>query len=136
MTTPGWYRDPTGAGDGRYWDGQRWTDSVTRGGYTVTSAVDPARAEIPPPPGSELVAEPRPQAAAGQHVTVSAGGTGGSRSPLAAILGAVAVVVAIIAIVIALSNSSDSDDDETPDTTEAPVTTVAPDPEPEPEPEG
>ena len=29
MVAPGWYRDPAAHGDGRYWDGERWTASVT-----------------------------------------------------------------------------------------------------------
>lgn len=29
-TTPGWYPDPWGGGGHRYWDGQRWTTSVSR----------------------------------------------------------------------------------------------------------
>ena len=34
-TTPaGWYRDPFGQGDGRYWNGIQWTDAISRGGVT------------------------------------------------------------------------------------------------------
>ncbi|MBN2848718.1 MAG: DUF2510 domain-containing protein [Coriobacteriia bacterium] len=34
----GWYADPTGRHEQRYWDGSTWSDSVADGG---TSAVDP-----------------------------------------------------------------------------------------------
>ena len=122
MVAAGWYRDPVGYGEGRYWDGQRWTDSVTRDGYTNTSPMDPARAEIPPAPGSELNAARPPAAPPAQQVTVSSGG-GGTSTPTAAILGGIAVLVAVVAIIIALANSG-SDDDDTPTTTEAPATTA------------
>jgi hypothetical protein len=124
MALAGWYRDPTEQADGRYWDGQRWTDSATRGGYTLTVPMDPARAQIPPAPGSELVATPPPAQSPTPNVTVSTGRDSGA--PVAAILGGVAVVIAIIAIVIALSNSGDSDD--SPEPTEPPATTAAPAP--------
>jgi hypothetical protein len=29
---PGWYAEPTGADEQRYWDGDRWTDRVMRDG--------------------------------------------------------------------------------------------------------
>lgn len=38
---PEWYRDPSGLGEHRYWDGARWTDAVSRNG-TVWQAPLPA----------------------------------------------------------------------------------------------
>jgi hypothetical protein len=35
---PGWYADPTGRHEQRYWDGSAWSDNVADGGV---SAVDP-----------------------------------------------------------------------------------------------
>jgi Protein of unknown function (DUF2510) len=39
--TAGWYPDPTGRGEQRYWDGNAWTDHATRAGVQGT---DPASA--------------------------------------------------------------------------------------------
>jgi hypothetical protein len=32
----GWHADPTGRYELRYWDGQRWTEHVSRGGVPAT----------------------------------------------------------------------------------------------------
>jgi hypothetical protein len=39
---PGWYADPAGAHDHRYWDGREWTEHVSRGGVAGTAPVTPA----------------------------------------------------------------------------------------------
>lgn len=39
---PGWYADPSGAFDHRYWDGAAWTEHVSRGGVADTAPVVPA----------------------------------------------------------------------------------------------
>jgi hypothetical protein len=118
MASSGWYRDPTGQADGRYWDGARWSDQADRGGVSVSSPIDPARAETPPVAGSEYVAQraAEPQTVAAQPAKSSVMGP---------VFGAIAVVVAIVALVVALSNDSD-DGDESPTTptTEAPETTT------------
>ncbi len=42
-TTPGgWYADPTGRSEHRYWDGSAWTEHVSRGGVATTAPVVPA----------------------------------------------------------------------------------------------
>jgi hypothetical protein len=38
---PGWYADPSGAFDHRYWDGTQWTEHVSRGGVATTAPVVP-----------------------------------------------------------------------------------------------
>jgi hypothetical protein len=114
MAGSGWYRDPTGQADGRYWDGQRWSDQADRGGVTVSSPIDPASAGTPPVQGSEYVTRP---AAETRTVAVQPA----KSSVLGTVFGALAVVVAIVALVVALSNNSDDDTEETPTpTTEAP----------------
>jgi len=120
MASSGWYRDPTGQADGRYWDGASWSDQADRGGVTISSPIDPTRAGTPPVTGSEYVAhraaQPQPQTVAVQPAKSSVMGP---------VFGAIAVVVAIVALVVALSN--DSDGDESPTTpTEAPAATEAP----------
>ncbi|MDX2379009.1 MAG: DUF2510 domain-containing protein [Acidimicrobiia bacterium] len=101
----GWYRDPTGQGDARYWNGVAWTDSVNRGGVTVSVPIAADQSQLPPTPGSEVqVAAP---AAAPQ--------TTSSRSPLAVIFGILAVVLLVVVIVL-LVNDDESDDPAIPAT--------------------
>lgn len=41
MSAPaGWYPDPLGRHDHRYWDGERWTDHASRAGEALTDPVD------------------------------------------------------------------------------------------------
>jgi uncharacterized protein YxjI len=50
MTTaspqPGWYADPAGAFDLRWWDGARWTDAVVKGGVPTTSPLPDGRGPV------------------------------------------------------------------------------------------
>jgi hypothetical protein len=40
-TTPaGWYADPTGRSEHRYWDGARWTEHVSNRGFAGTDPID------------------------------------------------------------------------------------------------
>src|SRR5436309_557421 len=39
---PGWYADPSGHYDHRYWDGSGWTEHVSRGGVAETAPINPA----------------------------------------------------------------------------------------------
>ena len=65
---PGWYDDPAGAADLRWWDGSRWTDAVVRQGVTTTSP-------LPPPPGRQPVtADVAPDA--GRHAAQQPPGSG------------------------------------------------------------
>ncbi len=41
-TAAGWYGDPSGAFELRYWDGGRWTEHVATGGVQSTSPVPPS----------------------------------------------------------------------------------------------
>lgn len=116
MALAGWYRDPSGQGDARYWDGQQWTDSVSVGGQTGSAPMDPARLTVPPAPGTEYTS-PAPRPAGGQNVTVQSSGGGPSAG---AVLAGIAVLVAVVALVIALTRDGDSTDDEP--TTETPAT--------------
>lgn len=101
-TPAGWYRDPTAQSDGRYWNGTSWTDSVTRGGVTVSVPIDAATAQVPPVPGSALQAPPPATAPPPQEAP-------SSRSPVGMILG-VLVAIAIAVALFALLNDSDSSD--------------------------
>jgi len=38
----GWYPDPTGQVEQRYWDGAQWTEHVVTGGVQGTSPLAPA----------------------------------------------------------------------------------------------
>lgn len=108
-TPAGWYHDPTGQGDGRYWNGVSWTEAVDRAGTTYNVPIDPSLAQVPPTPGTQI-AQPMPQAVP-QTVNVSSS----KSSPWGAIIGGLVAVIAIIALIVALTNSS-SDDTPTPGT--------------------
>ena len=112
----GWYQDPTGQGDGRYWNGASWTESVNRGGATVNVPIDPSQAQVPPVVGTQ-VSIPSP-ASGNQNVNV----TSHRRSPLGAIIGVIFVVLAIVVILAIVSNNDSSDDTPTPDSTSVPAT--------------
>ena len=114
----GWYRDPTGQGEARYWNGAAWTDSVNRGGVTVSVPIAADQAQLPPVPGSEVqVAAP---AAAAPASTTSP-----SRSPLAVIVGVLAVVLLVVVIVL-LVTDDDTDDPNPPVTLVTTPATQAP----------
>jgi hypothetical protein len=116
----GWYQDPSGQGDARYWNGVSWTESVDRGGVTVNVPIDPSQAQVPPVPGTQ-VSVPRPVAGT-QTVNVSSP----SRSPMGAILGVLFVGFAIVLIFAIVSNNDSSDDSPTPGSTPAAPATEAP----------
>lgn len=114
---PGWYRDPFGQADGRYWNGSMWTDAVSRGGVTLKVAPDPTQATIPPVPGSELRA---PQAIGADPAPAPP-----KSSALPVVLAVVLVLAALaIGFLILRSGDDDSPSTTTPTTaTDAPVTT-------------
>ena len=128
---PGWYQDPSGVWEGRYWDGLIWTNTVSRGGVTIDAPIEAERAALPPVPGSEM-RTPVPVAA-----TPSATVNTPNRSPLGAIFGVIAAVLAVVLIVVLVTNDSDSPTDDTPPATnpaetnppatEAPVAPEPPD---------
>ena len=60
MVPAGWYADPAGRHEYRYWDGTYWTAGVADGGITAT---DPL--EAPPRPAQQAAFTPTPQSAAG-----------------------------------------------------------------------
>ena len=43
---PGWYADPAGVFDLRWWDGARWTDAVVKDGVTSTSPLPDGRGPV------------------------------------------------------------------------------------------
>ena len=60
---PGWFPDPTGRHDHRWWDGAAWTAHVADGGVAALDAIE-ARGR-PAPPGSPVLGRsgPRPSGA-------------------------------------------------------------------------
>ena len=112
----GWYRDPTGQGEARYWNGVAWTDSVNRGGVTVSVPIGADQAGLPPAPGTEVqVAAP----------VAAATETTPRRSPLAVIFGILAVVLLVVVIVL-LVTDDDGDDPAPPVTGVTTPATAAP----------
>jgi hypothetical protein len=47
LPTPGWYVDPSGLHDFRYWDGVAWTEHVSRNGVAGLSPVAPTPPALP-----------------------------------------------------------------------------------------
>jgi hypothetical protein len=44
VTPAGWYADPAGRFDHRYWDGAKWTEHVSTAGAAAVDALDPSLA--------------------------------------------------------------------------------------------
>ena len=109
-SSPGWYRDPTGQGDARYWNGASWTESVNRGGIVLNAGIDPSQALVPPVPGTQVSVPPPPS-------TVQSRDSGSSRSLLSVIFGVGAVFLIVIVMYAIISNNSDGDDTPSPDST-------------------
>jgi len=110
-TSPaGWYQDPTGQGQARYWNGASWTQSVFRDGTNINIAIDPAQAQQPPVPGTQMQLPTTP---APQPTTVVQQKSGSSVG--AVIFGVIALILVIVVILV-IVNSSDSDDAPTPGT--------------------
>lgn len=104
----GWYRDPTGQGDARYWNGVSWTESVNRGGVVLNVGIDPSQAQVPPAPGTQVSVPPPPS-------TVQQQSSGPSRSLLGVIFGVGVVFLIVILAYAVISGDSDGDDTPTPD---------------------
>lgn len=85
----GWYPDPEGRHEHRYWDGSSWTDQVSDAG-AVSSA--PLGAPAMPTAGA----------------AAPAGGSGGSKAPLIALI----VVLLLVAGGVAFFLLSGDDDDD------------------------
>jgi hypothetical protein len=113
----GWYQDPTGGGDSRYWNGQSWTQTVDRAGTTVNVPIDPEQAHQPPVAGTQVqTPTPAPQTVVQQSP---------SRSPVGAIIGTIIVVLLIVVVIVVISNNNDSSDD-TPTPGSGDVSVTAP----------
>ena len=103
-TTPaGWYVDPFGQGDGRYWDGLSWTDAVSRGSVTLKVPPDPAQITIPPVPGSGL------RAVAPSPVQQTAPRPQPPKSSAALVIVGLIVVIVLAAVIFLVVNNDDSD---------------------------
>ena len=113
-TPAGWYQDPTGQGESRYWNGSSWTQSVNRGGATVNVPIDPAQAEQPPVPGTQMAAPVAPA----QPTTVVQQSS--SHSALGTIVGVVVALFAVVVLLAVIGNAT-SDDSPTPGTDPAPA---------------
>ena len=130
-TTPpmlaGWYHDPSGVGDARYWNGSAWTTSISTDGVTLNVPIDADKARVPPVPGTEFTAPPPGQPTPAQTPPPSSGKSSGGMVTAIVVL-AVAIIAAVtLAIVF---GGSDSDNGPTPTDgpaqTDAPVETSAP----------
>ena len=118
MTTasepPGWYRDPTGQGDARYWNGASWTEAVVREGRQSNVPIDPATAQQSPLPGTQV--QLPPIAADNDRDSGSTGSSGG------VIIALVIALLLIVVVVWEVSSGDSSVDSPPPDTEVAPAT--------------
>ena len=110
-TPAGWYQDPTGQGESRFWNGSSWTQSVNQGGTTVNVPIDPAQATQPPVPGTQTAAPAQPTTVVQQSSSHSALGT---------IIGVVVALFAVVVILAVIGNAT-SDDSPTPGSDPAPA---------------
>ena len=110
MGPPGWYQDPTGQGDARYWNGASWTQSVNRGGVTLNAGIDPSQALVAPVPGTQVSIPPPPPPVQKQSDS-------SSRSLLSVIFGVGVVFLIVIVVYAIISNNSDGDDTPSPGST-------------------
>src|SRR5262245_246545 len=55
MAGAGWFRDPTGRAEQRYWDGNAWTDHVARG---AAQSTDPITGDYATPVTAGPVGQP------------------------------------------------------------------------------
>lgn len=103
---PGWYTDPMGRFDHRYWNGTAWTDSVSRGGIQHE---DPVQS----PPEPEVAFEAGQAAApTDEPVDISAAEATPKRKGLtnrAIVIAAVAFVVVIAALAAVAALNKDAD---------------------------
>ena len=110
---PGWYQDPTGQGQARYWNGTSWTQSVNVNGATANIAIDPSQAEVPPVPGTQVSIPAAPTQ------TVASSGGSSSGSSMGIFIGiAIAVLVGVVIFFVVGGGS----DDETPTPGSTPAT--------------
>ena len=110
----GWYQDPTGQGNARYWNGTSWTQSVNRNGSTVNVAIDPSQAQVAPVPGTQDSIPPPPTNRS----------SGPSHSLLGIIFGVILVLFLVLLTYAIVSNNDSSDDG--PPATGVPSVTEAP----------
>jgi hypothetical protein len=96
ITPSGWYTDPTGRHEYRYWDGANWTAMVSDGGITATDS--PELQPPTPPTGSPAVGSP---AAPAMAPAVAEAPTVGYRAATAARWRIAAVWVALVGVLLA-----------------------------------
>ena len=118
LPAPGWYRDPTEQGEGRYWNGAAWTESVLQAGVGVDVPIDAGQAQLPPLAGSEISAPVLPAAPISPPVpTPQRSGSGGVPDGVVGL--AVVILVVVVLVVLAITGG---DSTATPPGTDVPAT--------------
>jgi hypothetical protein len=90
---PGWYQDPTGQSEGRYWNGTSWTQMSNSQGTIVNLPIDPSIAQVEPVPGTQVQPPTPPTPPAGGS---SSSGSGGLI--IALVVGLLLVLAVFVAI--------------------------------------
>ena len=121
MPPAGWYQDPAGQAEARYWNGTVWTDSVLRGGAPAEIPLDPERATLPPLAGTEISASTAPM-----PMPMPAAQRTGPGGMLVGAIGFAIALIVVILVVVAVTGGDSSDDP--PPGTDAPPADDAPAP--------
>ncbi len=105
--SPGWFPDPTGRHDHRWWDGAAWTAHVADGGVAALDAIEAPGRPAPPGPPALGRSEPRPGGAdsGNDPVAVTALVIGLIALPATLIPG-LGIVLAAAAVVLGLAARS------------------------------
>lgn len=126
---PGWYNDPTGVGEARYWDGTTWTQSVSTGGVTVNAPIEPDKATVPPIRGTEFRATAPPPIPTPAYVPPPIEKTPPPQRSSGGLIGtilAIGLAIIVVIVLIAVLNNGDDNEPDPPAPTEAPAQTDAP----------
>jgi len=130
----GWYSDPAGIGDARYWNGSMWTNSISSDGVTLNVPIDADKTQVPPVPGTEFTAPPARQSMPPQTPAppptvsppLSTAAPEHRKSSGGMATAIVVLAIAIIAAVALAVTFGGNDSDDEPGPTDGPAPTDAP----------
>lgn len=125
-TPAGWYPDPHGQAELRYWDGNDWTEHT----HNSQAGAQPAPAAPAQPnvqPAAQQAAPPyqaQPQyGPGGGYGSARAKRGGGGRNPMPIVIGAIVALLVIGGIVFAITQlAGEKDEDKVTDATKAALT--------------
>jgi len=111
MAAAGWYPDPTGRFELRWFDGTTWSPSVSRAGQQFLDELNAAPSAMAPTPAPGF--GPPPGFGRTPIITESTDPPSSGRSP-GVVIGAIIAAVALLAVGVVVMAGSDSDDESSP----------------------